>query len=107
MPEIQVPRFALNLVPVAAVFELIVGATVLVAETFIGPKPALYLLATPVLALLVRVVTVSLATRYFPPQSLLSFMLEKLVVVPVGLAKVQEESKLSEATVSAVQVYQV
>jgi hypothetical protein len=107
VPEVQVPRFALSLVPVAAVFELIVGATVFVAETFMGPKPALYLLATPELALLVRVVMVSLATKYFPSQSLLSLMLEKFAVTPVGLAKEQDESRLSDAVVRVVQEYQV
>ena len=90
-----------------AVLELMVGSTETVAATLIGPNPAVNLLAVPALALLVEVVTVSLATRYFPSQSRFRLMVEKSVVELTGLTKVQEASKTSAATVAVVQTYQV
>jgi hypothetical protein len=72
-----------------------------------GPNPAVNLLATPAPGLLVAVVTVSFATKYFPSQSRFRLMLEKLAVTAVGLANVQLASNDSEAATALVQAYQV
>ena len=107
MPLDQVPRLARSLVPVEAVFELIVGSAVAVAATLIGPNPAVNLRALPVFGLLVEVVIVSRATKYLPSMALLNLMLERLAVTGSSAINVQLSSRIFDGDGARLQAYQV
>ena len=95
---LQVPTVAVIVRPTTTEVGLKLGAAVLLGAIRIGPKPALKVTADSVPGLLVAVVAVTLATKYFPTQ----FWLSEIEAV-VSAVEVQPDGMELEAFESALQ----
>jgi hypothetical protein len=95
---LQVPTVALIVRPTTTAFGLKLGAAVLLGAIRIGPNPALNVTADSVPGLLVAVVAVTFATKYFPTQ----FWFSETEAV-VRAVEVQPDGMELEAFESALQ----